>query len=224
MSSKQKGKKKEEEENVKVVLQIDMHCDCKNCFKRISKCTQDLHGIKSMNIEETEMKFKVTVTGKVEPSKLQQKFQKKLKKPVELISPKPNKEKEISKKIMLEINMGCDKCVENMQKIITKTKGFQGIFIDRSKNLVTVDGEMDIECLVKELKEKLKKSVKIIQKEKKEENVKPMCWCPNFHGYYGSQYCDCFVLECIWCPKIHGYGPEYCDRFVYREAEYCRIM
>nr|XP_009797244.1 PREDICTED: uncharacterized protein LOC104243700 [Nicotiana sylvestris] len=228
MSSKQQGKKKEEE-NVKVVLQIDMHCDCKNCFKEISKCTQDLHGIKSMNIEETEMKFKVTVTGKVEPLKLQQKFQKKLKKPVELISPKPNEEKEISKKTMLEMSLGCDKCIKKMQKIVTTTEGFQGIFIDRSKNLVTVDGEMDIECLVKELKEKLKKSVKIVQKEKKEDNiVEPICRCPNFHGYYGSQYCDCFVLECdfkpIWCPKIHGYGPEYCDRFVYREAEYCRIM
>lgn len=107
-------------------------------------------------------------------------------------------------------------------------KGFQGIFIDRSKNLVTVDGAMDIECLVTELKEKLKKSVKIVQKEKKEENVEPICWCPNFNGYYGPQYCDCFVLECdlkpICCPKVHGYGPEYCDRFVYREAEYCRIM
>lgn len=81
-----------------------------------------------MNIEETEMKFKVTVTGKVEPLKLQQKFQKKLKKSVELISPKPNEEKEISKKTMLEMSLGCDKCIKKMQKIVTKTEGKDFVF------------------------------------------------------------------------------------------------
>lgn len=78
-----------------------------------------------MEIENTGVKYKVIVTGKVEPMKLQQKFEKKLKKKVELISPKSkeNKEKDIPKKTTLEINLGCDKCVEKMQNIVTKTKG-----------------------------------------------------------------------------------------------------
>ncbi|KAK4358678.1 hypothetical protein RND71_020907 [Anisodus tanguticus] len=202
MSSKQQGKKKEEE-NVKVVLMIDMHCVCKNCFKKIAKCTQNLEGVKSMEIEDTVTKYKVTVTSKLNPLKLQQKFEKKLKKKVELISPKSkeNKEKETPKKTTLEMNLGCDKCVEKMQKIVAKTKGFQGIFIDRSKNLVIVSGAIDNEYLVENLKKELKKSVKIVKQEKYEDDVKP-----------------------IWCPRCYYYcGPE-CDRFVHGEAEYCRIM
>ncbi|XP_059311361.1 heavy metal-associated isoprenylated plant protein 3-like [Lycium ferocissimum] len=202
MSSKKQENKKEDE-NVKVVLMIDMHCVCKNCFKRIAKCTQNMEGVKSMNIEDSGTKYKVTMTGKLDPMKLQQKFEKKLEKKVELISPKPKekKEKEIPKKTTLEMNLGCDKCVKKMQKIVTETKGFEGIFIDKPKNLVIVSGVIDTEYLVENLKKELKKSVKIIKQEKYEDDVK-IIWCPNYYYYY---------------------GPE-CDRFVREEAEYCRIM
>ncbi|XP_055835295.1 heavy metal-associated isoprenylated plant protein 3-like [Solanum dulcamara] len=202
MSSKQKEKKKKEEENVKVVFLIDMNCVCKNCFKKIAKCTQNLEGIKSMEIENTGVKYKVIVTGKVEPMKLQEKFEKKLKKKVELISPKTKekKEKDIPKKTTLEINLGCDKCVEKMQNIVTKTKGFQGIFIDRPKNMVIVSGSIDTEYLVEKLKKKLKKSVKIIKQEKYEDDLTPI-WFPNYYVYWAES-----------------------DQFVHDEAEYCRIM
>ncbi|XP_060169606.1 heavy metal-associated isoprenylated plant protein 3-like [Lycium barbarum] len=202
MSSKKQENKKEDE-NVKVVLMIDMHCVCKNCFKRIAKCTQNMEGVKSMNIEDSGTKYKVTMTGKLDPMKLQQKFEKKLEKKVELISPKPKekKEKEIPKKTTLEMNLGCDKCVKKMQKIVTETKGFEGIFIDKPRNLVIVSGVIDTEYLVENLQKELKKSVKIIKQDKYEDDVK-IIWCPNYYYYY---------------------GPE-CDRFVHGEAEYCRIM
>ncbi|KAK4709257.1 hypothetical protein R3W88_030182 [Solanum pinnatisectum] len=199
MSSKQEGQKKKEEENVKVIFLINMNCVCKNCFKKIAKCTQKLEGIKSMEIKNTGVKYKVTVISKVESLKLQQKIEKKLKKKVEIISPK-SKEKEIPKKTTLEINLGCDKCVEKMQNIVTKIKGFQGIFIDRSKNLVIVSGSINTEYLVKKLKKKLKKSVKIVKQEKYGDDLKP-----------------------IWFPYYYNYWPES-DQYIHEEAKYCRIM
>lgn len=75
-----------------------------------------------MEIENNGVKYKVKVSGKVDPLKLQQKFEKELKKKVEIIYPK-KENKEIPKKTKLEINLGCDKCVEKMQNIVTKTKG-----------------------------------------------------------------------------------------------------
>ncbi|CAN4120359.1 unnamed protein product [Withania somnifera] len=161
-----------------------------------------LSGIKSMEIENSGVKYKVTLTSKVEPMKLQQKIEKKLKKKVELISPKlkENKEKESPKKTTLEINLGCDKCVDKIQKIVTKTQGFQGILIDRPKNLVTVSGSIDAEYLVEILKKKMKKSIKIIKQKKYED-----------------------VLKKNWCPKCYNYGPEF-DKFVHEEADYCKIM
>lgn len=79
-------------------------------------------------------------------------------------------------------------------------KGFQGIFIDRPKNLVTVSGAIDTEYLVENLKKKLKKSVKIIKQEKYEDYLKP-----------------------IWYPNYYNYWPQN-NQFVHREDDYCRIM
>lgn len=44
MNSKHQGKMKKEEDNIRVVFLIDMNCVCKNCFKKIAKCTQNLEG------------------------------------------------------------------------------------------------------------------------------------------------------------------------------------
>lgn len=44
------SKKKKEEENVEVVFLINMNCVCKNCFKKIAKCTQKLEGILSTHM------------------------------------------------------------------------------------------------------------------------------------------------------------------------------
>lgn len=79
-------------------------------------------------------------------------------------------------------------------------KGFQGIFIDRPKNLVMVSGSINTEYLVKKLKKKLKKSVKIVKQEKYEDDLKP-----------------------IWFPNYYNYWPES-DQFVHDEAKYCTIM
>ncbi|KAM3201905.1 heavy metal-associated isoprenylated plant protein 3-like [Capsicum annuum] len=195
---------KKEDENIKVVLLIDMNCVCDNCFKKIAKCIQNLEGIKLLNIEDTGVKYEVTVRSKMEPSKLQKKIEKKMKQKVELISPKPqeNKGKEDPKKITFETNLGCHKCVKKIENIVTKTKGFQGIFIDRQNNLLIVSGSIDADYLVKKLEKKMKKYFRIIKQEKYEDHDVNQIWCPNYY---------------------YNYGPEF-NQCVHEEDEYCRIM
>ncbi|KAG5383276.1 hypothetical protein IGI04_034746, partial [Brassica rapa subsp. trilocularis] len=55
-----------------------------------------------------------------------------------------------------------ERCIEKIQKTVSKAKGVSGFSIDHEKQLVTVKGTMDVKKLVRSLTEKLKRSVEIV--------------------------------------------------------------
>ncbi|KFK27834.1 hypothetical protein AALP_AA8G436000 [Arabis alpina] len=193
-----KPEKKNESSNEKktttitVVLKVDMHCD--GCASRIVKCVRSFQGVETVK-SESEI-GKLTVTGAVDPAKLREKLEEKTKKKVDLISPQPKKDnkdkgkseedKNKDKKpdnekkpkevpvttAILKLNFHCQGCIGKIQKTITKTKGVNGLTMDKEKNLVTVKGTMDVKKLVESLSEKLKRPVEVVppKKEKDKEN------------------------------------------------------
>ncbi|CAH2072116.1 unnamed protein product [Thlaspi arvense] len=70
---------------------------------------------------------------------------------------------------VLKLNFHCQGCVGKIQKTVTKTKGVNGITMDKEKNLVTVKGTMDVKKLVASLTEKLKRPVEIVPPAKKDK-------------------------------------------------------
>ncbi|XP_004291641.1 PREDICTED: uncharacterized protein LOC101297986 [Fragaria vesca subsp. vesca] len=186
------AEKKKENNPITVVLKIDMHCD--GCTSKIVKTLKAFEGVDSVKPETGA--HKLTVVGKVDPAKLREKLAGKLKKQVDLISPQPKKEKEKEKDdnsnkkqpekaakddkkpkeppvttAVLKLNLHCQGCIEKIHKIVTKTKGFHDMSIDKEKDLVTVKGAMDMKAVAESLKVRLKRNVEIMppKKEKGEK-------------------------------------------------------
>ncbi|XP_031385132.1 heavy metal-associated isoprenylated plant protein 3-like isoform X2 [Punica granatum] len=85
------GKKDEKKNGPNaVVLKIDMHCE--GCASKIIKCAKAFEGVEKAKVEWEASKL--TVEGKVDPTKLRERLQEKTKKKVELVSPLPKKDKE----------------------------------------------------------------------------------------------------------------------------------
>ncbi|KAM7527971.1 hypothetical protein LguiB_031381 [Lonicera macranthoides] len=94
------GKKKENGSGgggigVVVVLKMDLHC--KGCAAKVIKCVKSFDGVEWVKGSDGGEMNKLTVAGKVDPAKLQERLEKKTKKKVEIISPLPKKEKEKEK-------------------------------------------------------------------------------------------------------------------------------
>ncbi|EOA13802.1 hypothetical protein CARUB_v10026897mg [Capsella rubella] len=70
---------------------------------------------------------------------------------------------------VLKLNFHCQGCIGKIQKTVTKTKGVDGLTMDKEKNLVTVKGTMDVKKLVESLSEKLKRKVEIVPPAAKKE-------------------------------------------------------
>uniref|UniRef100_A0A1J3H336 Heavy metal-associated isoprenylated plant protein 26 n=1 Tax=Noccaea caerulescens TaxID=107243 RepID=A0A1J3H336_NOCCA len=87
---------------------------------------------------------------------------------------KPNNEKKPKEApvttAVLKLNFHCQGCIGKIQKTVTKTKGVNGITMDKEKQLVTVKGTMDVKKLVESLTEKLKRPVEIVPPKKDKEN------------------------------------------------------
>ncbi|XP_059302637.1 heavy metal-associated isoprenylated plant protein 3 [Lycium ferocissimum] len=188
MKSEEQQKKEggKNEGNQSVVLKVDFHCD--GCVRKIIKVVRSFEGVEKVICDNDANK--VTAIGKVDPLKLKEKMERKLKKPVQLISPLPkdckkeknqnendtkgtkgddkkNKEKEPPvTTTVLKLHLHCEGCIEKMHKIITKNKGYKEMKIDHEKDLVTVTGSIDMKELVEELKKKLKKDVEIVPPKK----------------------------------------------------------
>ncbi|XP_010456760.1 PREDICTED: heavy metal-associated isoprenylated plant protein 3-like [Camelina sativa] len=188
------NKKKNETAAVTVVLKVDMHCE--GCASRIVKCVRSFQGVETVKSESAT--GKLTVTGALDPAKLREKLEEKTKKKVDLVSPQPKKDKDNKNKndddnknkpeekkkaesekkpketpvttAVLKLNFHCQGCIGKIQKTVTKTKGVNGLTMDKEKNLVTVKGTMDVKKLVESLSEKLKRTVEIVPPKKDKEN------------------------------------------------------
>ncbi|XP_009757410.2 heavy metal-associated isoprenylated plant protein 3 [Nicotiana tabacum] len=169
-----------------------MNCSCEGCSERVLKCAHDLHDLNSsIKMEENETAYKATLVGKFDPVKLLQKIEKKLKKKVTLISPKPDKEEnKIDRKhkckepsvttAVFKLPLNCDACNEQIYKIITRTGGCRNMKMDWEKNLVTVTGTIDVKSLGESLRYHLRKDVEILTLKDSRSGV----YLPQFEYMY----------------------------------------
>ncbi|XP_061356942.1 heavy metal-associated isoprenylated plant protein 3-like isoform X2 [Gastrolobium bilobum] len=164
-----------------VVLKVDMHCD--GCASKIVRCLRGFEGVESLNAESDT--GKITITGKVDPTKLRDKLAHKMKKKVDLISPLPNKNKENNSQnnnkkhketpvttVVLKVALHCQGCIERIRKTVLKTRGVHDMAIDKEKETVTVKGTMDVKALVGNLMERLRRKVEVVPPKKEKESEK----------------------------------------------------
>ncbi|KAJ1384060.1 Heavy metal-associated domain, HMA [Sesbania bispinosa] len=179
---------KKDDNNSTVVLKVDMHCE--GCASKIIKYLRAFKGVESVKAESDT--GKITITGKVDPTKVRDNLAEKIKKKVELISPQPKKEKEnkdtetnnkSEKKTddkkpkdkeavttaVLKMALHCQGCLDRIGKTVLKTKGVEEMAIDKEKETVTVKGTMDVKTLVGNLQEKLKRKVEVVPPKKDKE-------------------------------------------------------
>ncbi|XP_059314670.1 heavy metal-associated isoprenylated plant protein 3-like [Lycium ferocissimum] len=67
---------------------------------------------------------------------------------------------------VLKVHLHCQGCIQKIQKMVTKFKGYKEMKIDRQKDLVTVTGSIDMKELAETLKKHLKKEVEIVPQKK----------------------------------------------------------
>ncbi|KAE9455695.1 hypothetical protein C3L33_12387, partial [Rhododendron williamsianum] len=152
---------------VTVVMKLEMHCE--GCAKKIKQSVRNFSGVKEVKADiETN---KLTVTGKVDPTKLKQRVEDKTHKKVELISPQPKKdaaaagggdkkaEGKKSGEQKAEDKKPKEPAPASMRRI--RLPGVDSVTIDGEKGLATVKGTMDVKELIPYLKEKLKQSVEV---------------------------------------------------------------
>ncbi|KAI3705323.1 hypothetical protein L1987_75559 [Smallanthus sonchifolius] len=179
---------------VTVVLKLDLHCN--GCAKKIKKSISQFEGVESVKADTAGNKL--TVTGKVDPTRIKERVEFKTKKKVEILSPQPKKDggaggeekkkdnppekkpddkKPDDKKpkepqsstVVLKIPLHCDGCIHKIKRTISKIDGVESVTPDSGKDLVTVKGTMDVKELVPHLKEKFKRKVDIAPPKKEEK-------------------------------------------------------
>ncbi|KAK7823267.1 heavy metal-associated isoprenylated plant protein 3 [Quercus suber] len=181
------GEKKNKDSNsLTAVYKIDMHCE--GCATKIKRCVKDFQGVEDVKAEMALNKL--TVFGKVDPTKLRDYLSQKTKKNVELVSPLPPKkdnkaaaddskpEKKAEEKkpkeapvttAVLKLSLHCQGCIGKINRLVLKTKGVQEMKLDKEKELVTVKGTMDAKALAESLKDRLKRSVEVVPPKKEKE-------------------------------------------------------
>ncbi|KAI3721626.1 hypothetical protein L2E82_32643 [Cichorium intybus] len=175
---------------VTVVLKLDLHCD--GCAKKIIKSIRHFEGVESVKADTAGNKL--TVTGKVDPTRIKERVEYKTKKKVEILSPQPKKdgggggekkadEKPTEKKpaddkkpkepqsstVVLKIPLHCDGCIHKIKRQISKIDGVESVTPDSGKDLVTVKGTMNVKELLPHLKEKLKRKIDVVPPKKEDK-------------------------------------------------------
>ncbi|KAK4769589.1 hypothetical protein SAY86_027739 [Trapa natans] len=159
-----------------IVMKMDLHCH--GCAKKVRKLINNFEGVDDVNIDVAG--GKLTVTGKPDPERLRQRLEDKTHRKVELIS-SPAKKKDGDKKpekadhknpeekkkpvestVVLKIKLHCEGCMKKIKKIIGKFNGVDSVSMDAAKDLVTINGTMDVKDLAPYLQEKLKRPVEVV--------------------------------------------------------------
>nr|GMD19016.1 heavy metal-associated isoprenylated plant protein 3-like [Ipomoea batatas] len=138
-------------DNASVVLKADLHCE--GCISKIVKTIRGCDGVEDVKVELSANK--VTVTGKVDPAVVKEKVEAKTHKQVPAVTT-----------AVLKMNLHCEGCIQKIYKIVSKTKGYHEMKLDRQKEVVTVTGAMDMKALVENLKKHLKRDVEIVPPKK----------------------------------------------------------
>ncbi|KAJ7950671.1 Heavy metal-associated isoprenylated plant protein [Quillaja saponaria] len=174
-------KKDQKDEIITAIYKLNLHC--KECGSKIKKrllITQGIHSVET-DVEKGEIKVK----GKLDPIKIQKLIEKKIKRNVELVSPKikikestptDTKVKEIKQPIVrtmsAKVHMHCEKCEHDLRNKLLKHKGIYSVKTDMKAQTITIEGTIDPDKLIAFLKKKVHKHAEIITPkaaEKKDE-------------------------------------------------------
>ncbi|KAL9235843.1 hypothetical protein vseg_010577 [Gypsophila vaccaria] len=80
------GEKKNDGGDITVVLKLDMHCE--GCAKKVRNSLKNFEGVQSVKTDCAANKL--VVIGKVNPTKIKERVEEKIKKAAELVSPQPS--------------------------------------------------------------------------------------------------------------------------------------
>nr|XP_029124500.1 heavy metal-associated isoprenylated plant protein 3 isoform X2 [Elaeis guineensis] len=203
-----------EDGTITVVLNVDLHCE--GCAEKLKKSVEGFDGnlllisldpsrsalvrfVRPWNVynctgvERVKADIgdgKLTVVGKVDPSKLRDRVAAKTHKEVDLVSPtktvkkgagdseKPPAEKDSNEcywttctvhgvsTVVLKTRIHCDDCSKRIRRMICNIKGVRWVMVDAQKGLVTVKGTMDVQELPEVLKRKLNQQVDTVPPKK----------------------------------------------------------
>ncbi|KAG2289682.1 hypothetical protein Bca52824_049286 [Brassica carinata] len=181
------------------VYKVDMHCE--GCVKKIKRMVKHFAGVKDVTMDMGGNKL--MVVGKIDPMKLQEKLEERMKRKVVLANPPPPSPPKVDastatsgekkadgvdkaaapappppaapkeSSVALKIRLHCEGCIQKIKKIILKIKGVQTVAIDAAKDTVTVKGTMDVKELVPLLAKKLKRTVEPLLPAKKDDGAAP---------------------------------------------------
>lgn len=70
---------------------------------------------------------------------------------------------------MLKVPLHCEGCIQKIFRIVSKTKGYEEMKLDKPNDVVMVKGAMDMKALAETLKKHLKRDVQILQPKKDEK-------------------------------------------------------
>ncbi|CAL0309894.1 unnamed protein product [Lupinus luteus] len=188
------GGDKKNDASASVVLKLELHCG--GCVKKIKKAVRHFEGVE--DVKADIFASKLTVIGKVDPAQLRDNLVAKTKKKVDIVSPQPKKdastggekppekktekEKTVEKKteeekqkqrtVVLKTRLHCDGCIQKIRKIILNFKGAESLNIDGGRDLITVQGTMNVKDLLPYLSEKLKRNIEVIPPKKEKDKDK----------------------------------------------------
>ncbi|KAI4385474.1 hypothetical protein MLD38_003496 [Melastoma candidum] len=195
VESKKKGGGDGKGSASEVVLKIDLHC--RGCASKILKCVRGFQGV--VDVKVAKEANELTVEGKFDVARLQEKLQAKTKKKAEVVpvSQQKKKEKEKNEKsyngdseggngssntrdrkpkelpvitVVFKLGgMDCQGCISKINRFMGKTAGIHSFTIDKDKEVLTVKGALDAKVFAEKLKEKTRRSVEIVPQKKEKE-------------------------------------------------------
>ncbi|KAH0462573.1 hypothetical protein IEQ34_010148 [Dendrobium chrysotoxum] len=149
-----------------------MHCN--GCAQKVRRSVKGLKGIEAAASDILESKL--TVTVKEESSKAEGN--------VEANAKKPDKDKDHKKtncnrpnepsatSVVLKVRLHCEGCIQRIKNQIYKIKGVDSVSVDSEKDLVTVNGTMDMKNLPGFSTAKLRRGVEVVNLKKDEDGDK----------------------------------------------------
>ncbi|KAF2538514.1 hypothetical protein F2Q70_00006793 [Brassica cretica] len=157
-----------------VVMKLDMHCE--GCGKKIKRLLKHHKGVEDVTIDYKA--DELTVIGNVDPAAVRDKVADKIKRKVEIVStlapkkatppppPSPALPKEST--VVFKTKLHCQGCEHKIKRIVGKINGVSTVAIDSAKDLVIVNGIIDVKQLLPYLNEKLKRKVEVVPSKTEE--------------------------------------------------------
>ncbi|CAL0306744.1 unnamed protein product [Lupinus luteus] len=170
-----------------IVLKVFMHCE--GCARKVRRSLKGFPGVEDV-ITDCKSHQVVVKGEKADPLKVQERVQRKSHRQVELLSPIPEPPTEEEKKpeeekpkpeetkeepqvitVVLNVQMHCEACSQEIKRRIEKMKGVESAGPDLKNSQVSVKGVFDPEKLVEYVKKRTGKQAVIVKQEveKKEE-------------------------------------------------------